>query len=61
MSASAEIIIEREPNMLLIPLRASFRKDGKPAVYVQIGQEFRARARSRWGGATTTTSSCWAG
>ena len=39
MSASAEIIIEREPNALLIPSRASFFK-GKPAVYVQKGQEF---------------------
>jgi HlyD family secretion protein len=26
--------------VLLIPTRASFAKDGKPAVYVQIGQGF---------------------
>src|SRR5947209_6437866 len=38
MSSSAEIIIERQPNMLLIPIRSSFDKDGKPAVYVQIGR-----------------------
>src|SRR5260370_6765268 len=43
MSASAEIIIEREPNALLIPSRASFLQKGKPAVYVQKGQEFSVR------------------
>ncbi|HTS61189.1 MAG TPA: efflux RND transporter periplasmic adaptor subunit [Candidatus Acidoferrales bacterium] len=43
MSASAEIIIEREPNTLLIPLRASFSKDGKPAVFVQRGKDFVTR------------------
>ena len=40
MSASAEIIIQREPNQLLIPVRSSFDKDGKPAVYVQSGKDF---------------------
>ena len=29
--------------MLLIPARASFDKDGKPAVYVQIGKNFVVR------------------
>jgi HlyD family secretion protein len=43
MSATAEIIIERQPNMLMIPTRASFDKDGKPAVYVQIGKNFVVR------------------
>jgi RND family efflux transporter MFP subunit len=43
MSASAEITIERQPNQLLIPARASFDKDGKPAVYVQIGKNFVVR------------------
>jgi HlyD family secretion protein len=43
MSSSAEIIIERQPNMLLIPARSSFDKDGKPAVYVQIGKNFVVR------------------
>jgi HlyD family secretion protein len=43
MSASAEIIIEREANALLIPSRASFLLKGKPAVYVQKGQEFSTR------------------
>ena len=41
MSASAEVIIEREPNKLLIPVRASFDKDGKPAAYLQLGSSFK--------------------
>jgi HlyD family secretion protein len=43
MSATAEIIIERDPNALLIPARASFTLNGKPAVYVQKGQQFSTR------------------
>ena len=43
MSASAEIIIERQPDQLLIPSRASFSQGGKPAVYVQKGQNFQVR------------------
>jgi multidrug efflux pump subunit AcrA (membrane-fusion protein) len=43
MSASAEIIIERVPNTLLIPTRASFDRNGKPAVYVQVGKNFEVR------------------
>jgi multidrug efflux pump subunit AcrA (membrane-fusion protein) len=43
MSASAEIIVERQPNVLLIPSRASFLKNGKPTVYVQKGQQFLTR------------------
>jgi HlyD family secretion protein len=43
MSASAEVIIEKEPNMLMIPARASFDKDGKPAAYVQTGKSFVLR------------------
>src|SRR5450755_1104732 len=43
MSASTEIIIEREPNSLLIPSRASFSKDGKPAVFQQVGKAFVIR------------------
>jgi len=43
MSASTEIIIEREPNSLLIPSRASFAKDGKPAVFIQKGKDFVAK------------------
>jgi multidrug efflux pump subunit AcrA (membrane-fusion protein) len=43
MSASTEIIIERKPNSLLIPLRASFAKDGRPAVFQQVGKAFAIR------------------
>jgi multidrug efflux pump subunit AcrA (membrane-fusion protein) len=43
MSATSEIIIESVPNALLVPVRASFMQGGKPAVYVQRGQEFLVR------------------
>ena len=43
MSASAEVVIESQANELLIPVRASFMHKGKPAVYVQKGQEFEIR------------------
>jgi RND family efflux transporter MFP subunit len=43
MSASAEVLIESEPNVLLIPARASFAHNGKPAVYVQRGSNFSIR------------------
>ncbi len=43
MSASTEIIIERDPNSLLIPTRASFAHNGKPAVYLQTGKAFAIR------------------
>jgi RND family efflux transporter MFP subunit len=43
MSATAEIIIERAPNVLLIPVRASFTQNGKPAVYLARGQKFETR------------------
>jgi len=60
MSASAEVIIEREPNKLLIPIRASFDKDGKPAAYLQSGKSFKL-VPSKWDSATTTISWSWAG
>lgn len=40
MSSTAEIVIERQPSMLLIPTRSSFDNNGKPAVYLQIGKSF---------------------
>jgi RND family efflux transporter MFP subunit len=43
MSSSAQVIIERQPNMLLIPARASFDNNGRPAVYVQVGKRFEVR------------------
>ncbi len=44
MSATGEIVIESEPNALLIPVRASFVHQGKPAVYVQKGQQFQVHS-----------------
>ena len=43
MSATAEVIIEREENVLLIPAQASFTHNGKPVVWVQKGDKFEAR------------------
>jgi RND family efflux transporter MFP subunit len=43
MSASAEVIIETHKNALLIPARASFAHRGKPAVYIQRGNNFDIR------------------
>jgi len=43
MSASCEIIVERQPGVLLIPSRASFLEHGKPTVYIQKGQQFLKR------------------
>ena len=43
MSATAEIVIESQPQSLLIPVRASFMSNGKPAVYVQRGDKFVIR------------------
>jgi multidrug efflux pump subunit AcrA (membrane-fusion protein) len=43
MSATAEIVIESDPGRLLIPVRASFMHQGKPAVYVQRGKDFVIR------------------
>jgi multidrug efflux pump subunit AcrA (membrane-fusion protein) len=43
MSASAEIVLEDDPNVLLIPIQASFSDHGRPAVYVQHGDKFQVR------------------
>ncbi|MEO8027668.1 MAG: efflux RND transporter periplasmic adaptor subunit [Bryobacteraceae bacterium] len=43
MSATAEIVIESQPNRILIPARASFSQNGKPAVWVQKGETFVIR------------------
>ena len=43
MSSTAEVTIERQPGALMIPARASFTQDGKPAVYLQIGEHFSIR------------------
>jgi HlyD family secretion protein len=43
MSGTAEIIIESQKNAILLPVRASFLHNGKPAVYVEKGQSFKVR------------------
>ncbi len=43
MSATAEIVIENQPNQILIPARASFSQNGKPSVWVQKGETFVVR------------------
>lgn len=43
MSGTAEIVIEKQPDKILIPVRASFVSKGKPAVYVQNGLDFELR------------------
>lgn len=43
MSASAEVVIESQPDQILIPSRASFTSNGKPVVYVQQGEKFVMR------------------
>jgi multidrug efflux pump subunit AcrA (membrane-fusion protein) len=43
MSASVDFIIESQPNVLLIPVRASFTQGGKPSVFVQRGEQFALR------------------
>lgn len=43
MSASAEVLIETSPGSLLIPTKATFQENGKPAVWVQRGQSFTVR------------------
>jgi HlyD family secretion protein len=40
MSSSTDIIIESSPDMMLIPARASFLNKGKPAVWLQKGDQF---------------------
>jgi HlyD family secretion protein len=43
MSATAEVVIESQPNRVLIPARASFSHNDKPAVYIQKGDNFEIR------------------
>ncbi|HUP05063.1 MAG TPA: hypothetical protein VMU19_13800 [Bryobacteraceae bacterium] len=42
-TASAEIIVYKQPNTLTIPLQASFDNKGKPVVYVQSAKGFTMR------------------
>jgi multidrug efflux pump subunit AcrA (membrane-fusion protein) len=40
MTANAEVVIKSQPNALLIPIAASFTKDGKPAVWLKRGDRY---------------------
>lgn len=44
MSATGVVLIESQPNVLLIPNKASFQVAGKPRVWVQKGLGFESRA-----------------
>jgi hypothetical protein len=41
--ADVEIIVEKIPNAIHIPVQAVFEKDGKPIVYVKSGNQFEER------------------
>ncbi len=43
MSASVDIVIESLPDVLMIPIRASFTQMGKPSAFVQEGEQFTPR------------------
>jgi len=42
--ADIEIIVERIPNALHIPSQAVFEKEGKPIVFVKVGERFEERS-----------------
>jgi hypothetical protein len=41
--ADVEIIVEQLPNAVHIPVQAVFEKEGKPVVYVKVGNTFEPR------------------
>lgn len=43
MSASVEVIVERQANVLIIPTKASFQVDGEPTVFVKNGARFEPK------------------
>jgi multidrug efflux pump subunit AcrA (membrane-fusion protein) len=43
MSATVEVIVDRRPDELVIPNKASFQIEGQPVVYVQSGTGFRPK------------------
>ena len=43
MSTGIEIEIERRPNVLVIPAKASFQIDGKPTVFLLSGNRYERR------------------
>ena len=43
MSCTVDVIVERRPEVLVVPAKASFQIDGKPHVFVADGGSFRQR------------------
>lgn len=43
MSITAEVVVERLPQVMVIPAKASFQIDGRPTVFVKDGQRFRVQ------------------
>jgi cobalt-zinc-cadmium efflux system membrane fusion protein len=43
MSATVDVVVERRPNVTVIPVKASFQVDGKPTVFVKTASGFRAQ------------------
>ena len=43
MSATVEVIVDRRPDELVIPNKASFQIEGQPVVYVRSGAGFRSQ------------------
>jgi hypothetical protein len=41
--ADVEIIVEKIPNAIHVPAQAVFEKEGKPVVYVKVGERFEPR------------------
>lgn len=41
MSATVDVVVERQPNVIVIPVKASFQVDGRPTVFVKTGAGFR--------------------
>ena len=42
--ADVQIIVEKIPNAINIPMQAVFEKDGKPVVFIKKGSKFEQRA-----------------
>ncbi|MEZ5364553.1 MAG: HlyD family efflux transporter periplasmic adaptor subunit [Bryobacterales bacterium] len=43
MSATVDVVVERDRDVMVIPVKASFQVDGKPTVFVKTGSGFRAQ------------------
>lgn len=43
MSTSVEIVVDRKPDVIVIPSKASFQREGKPVVYIENANGFEVR------------------